>query len=72
MFRLSRHEKVCGGIARMSRMKKYLVGFGWKGQIIYRVAEGHNEGEARINVRNKHWSEFKKSVLNEDEKPCPK
>ena len=53
-------------------MKKYLVGFGWKGQIIYRVAEGHNEGEARINARNKHWSEFKKSVLNEDEKPCPK
>ena len=53
-------------------MKKYLVGFAVNGRIIYRVAEGNDEGDARINARNKHWSEFKKSVLEEDEEPKKK
>ena len=47
-------------------MKEYLVEFGSQGRLIWRVAKGHNRGDARINARMNHWAEFKKSVFKED------
>lgn len=44
-------------------MSKYLVEFGWNGQLIWRVAEGATRGEARMNARREEWSKFKTRLL---------
>lgn len=47
-------------------IKKFRVKFAWHGKLIERVGYGRNEGEARIDARQKQWARFCKKILGND------